>query len=400
MVDEYQVLADYLAGRLADWTPTISADALYENLTDGDESNDPLIISVRAPEIYAVGHIQGAVNIPWKTIADPDNLAKLPMDRQIVVYCYTGHTGQVAATLLMSFGYDVTNLKFGMMGWSNDPDVVGTTPFSEAPGYPTETEAHELTGSYDPPVLDTGESDGAAIAIARAQQFLADWSPTISAEAVYENLTDGDDSNNPFLISVRAPDIYAVGHVQGAVDIPWKSIADTSLLAGVPSDQPIVDYCYTGHTGQVAATILKLLGYDVQNMKFGMMGWSNDLDVVGTTPFSAAPGYPTETEAHTLPEKTMRVVGRDSCPLPHGRFHEENVAPPGSRSGSAHPAAVLVYQRYRGHDDVDGGHDDRAGAFGAGLRHQGQQQLRRLSHRPGVAPGDGRRTGGGEPQRR
>jgi rhodanese-related sulfurtransferase/uncharacterized protein YceK len=301
MVDEYQVLADYLAGRLADWTPTISADALYENLTDGDESNDPLIISVRAPEIYAVGHIQGAVNIPWKTIADPDNLAKLPMDRQIVVYCYTGHTGQVAATLLMSFGYDVTNLKFGMMGWSNDPDVVGTTPFSEAPGYPTETEAHELTGSYDPPVLDTGESDGAAIAIARAQQFLADWSPTISAEAVYENLTDGDDSNNPFLISVRAPDIYAVGHVQGAVDIPWKSIADTSLLAGVPSDQPIVDYCYTGHTGQVAATILKLLGYDVQNMKFGMMGWSNDLDVVGTTPFSAAPGYPTETEAHTLP---------------------------------------------------------------------------------------------------
>jgi len=301
MVDEYQVLADYLAGRLADWAPTISADALYENLTDGDTSNDPLIISVRAPDIYAVGHIQGAVNIPWREIANPDNLAKLPMDRQIVVYCYTGHTGQVAATLLMSFGYDVTNLKFGMMGWSDDPDVVGTTPFTAAPGYPTETEAHELTGSYDPPVLDTGESEGAAIAIARAQQFLADWSPTISAEALYENLTDGDTSNDPFIISVRAPDIYAVGHIQGAVDIPWKSIADTSLLAGIPSDQPIVDYCYTGHTGQVGAVILKLLGYDVQNMKFGMMGWSDDLDVVGTTPFSAAAGYPTETEAHTLP---------------------------------------------------------------------------------------------------
>ncbi len=301
MVDEYQVLADYLAGRLADWAPTISADALYENLTDGDTSNDPLIISVRAPDIYAVGHIQGAVNIPWREIANPDNLAKLPMDRQIVVYCYTGHTGQVAATLLMSFGYDVTNLKFGMMGWSDDPDVVGTTPFTAAPGYPTETEAHELTGSYDPPVLDTGESEGAAIAIARAQQFLADWSPTISAEALYENLTDGDTSNDPFIISVRAPDIYAVGHIQGAVDIPWKSIADTSLLAGIPSDQPIVDYCYTGHTGQVGAVILKLLGYDVQNMKFGMMGWSDDLDVLATAPFSKALGYPTETEAHALP---------------------------------------------------------------------------------------------------
>jgi sulfur-carrier protein adenylyltransferase/sulfurtransferase len=300
-VDEFTVLADYLAGRLADWSPTIAADALYDNLTDGDTSNDPLIISVRAPEIYAVGHIQGAVNIPWRSIADPANLAKLPMDRQIVVYCYTGHTGQVAATLLMSFGYDVTNLKFGMMGWSSDPDVVGTTPFSAAAGYPTETTPHELTGLYPAPVLDTGETEGAQIAIARAQQFLADWSPTIAADALYDNLTDGDDSNNPFIISVRAPDIYAVGHIQGAVNIPWRSIADTGLLSSVPSDMPIVDYCYTGHTGQVSAVILKLLGYDVTNLKFGMMGWSSDPDVVGTTPFSAAAGYPTETTPNELP---------------------------------------------------------------------------------------------------
>jgi hypothetical protein len=62
-----------------------------------------------------------------------------------------------------------------------------------------------------------------------------------------------------------------------------------------------VDYCYTGHTGQVGAVILKLLGYDVQNMKFGMMGWSDDLDVLATAPFSNALGYPTETEAHALP---------------------------------------------------------------------------------------------------
>lgn len=301
MVDEYQVLADYLAGRLADWAPTISADVLYENLTDGDTSNDPLIISVRSPDDYAKGHIAGAVNIPWREIANAENLAKLPMDRQIVVYCYTGHTGQIAATLLMSFGYNVTNLKYGMMGWSSDPEVVATTPFSAAMGYPTETTPNELSGSYDPPVLDTGESEGAAIAIARAQEFLADWSPITSAEALYENLTDGDTSNDPLIISVRAPDIYAVGHVQGAVNIPWKSIADTSLLASIPADATIVDYCYTGHTGQVAAVILKLLGYDVQNMKFGMMGWSGDLDVLGTTPFSAAAGYPTETEAHTLP---------------------------------------------------------------------------------------------------
>jgi len=301
MVDEFEVLSTWLTGQLADWSPTISAEALYENLTDGDTSNDPFIISVRAPDIYAVGHIEGAVNIPWRTIADSEVLSNLPTDRQIVVYCYTGHTGQVAATLLRSFGYDVTNLKFGMMGWSSDPDVVGTTPFSAAMGYPTVTDPTELGSGYSPPVLDTGKTEGADIAIARARQFLPDWSPTISAEALYENLTDGDMSNDPFIISVRAPDIYAVGHIEGAVDIPWRSIADPSMLAGVPTDGTIVDYCYTGHTGQVSAVALKLLGYDVQNLKFGMMGWSSDLDVVGTTPFSAAMGYPTVTEATPFP---------------------------------------------------------------------------------------------------
>ena len=61
--------------------PVISADALYENLNDGDTSNDPFIVSVRSAEHYALGHIPGAINIPWKQIAEPENLAKLPTDQ-------------------------------------------------------------------------------------------------------------------------------------------------------------------------------------------------------------------------------------------------------------------------------------------------------------------------------
>ena len=86
------------------WAPTISADALFENLNDGDTSNDPVVVSVRAADDYALGHIAGAINIPWNQIANPENLAKLPTDKPIVVYCYTGHTGQVAATVLKHAG--------------------------------------------------------------------------------------------------------------------------------------------------------------------------------------------------------------------------------------------------------------------------------------------------------
>jgi hypothetical protein len=92
-----------------------------------------------------LGHIPGAINIPWTKIADPENLAKLPADKPIVVYCYTGHTGQAAATVLGMLGYDVLNLKYGMMGWTANDEVLDTARFDPAtqPDYPVVTAAAE-----------------------------------------------------------------------------------------------------------------------------------------------------------------------------------------------------------------------------------------------------------------
>jgi rhodanese-related sulfurtransferase len=299
VMSETDVLAAEISAQLADWSPVIGAEALFDNLSDGDASNDPFIVSVRSPEHYELGHVPGAVNIPWKTIADPGNLAALPTDRQIVVYCYTGHTGQVAATLLRVFGYDAVNLKFGMMGWTADDEVLATARYLAAAGYPTSTEPVEASGMFAPPEIMTGESDAVAIAIARAQAFLADWSPVIGAEALFDNLSDGDESNDPFVLSVRSAEHYALGHIEGAVNIGWKVVADNLDL--LPTDEQIVVYCYTGHTGQVAATVLALLGYDVTNLKFGMMGWTDDDEVLATGRYSGAPDYPLETEVNPLP---------------------------------------------------------------------------------------------------
>ena len=47
---------------------TIAADALYENLNDGDASNDPYVISVRQPEDYAAGHIQHGEHQPRRRV--------------------------------------------------------------------------------------------------------------------------------------------------------------------------------------------------------------------------------------------------------------------------------------------------------------------------------------------
>ena len=70
-----------------------------------------------------MGHIPGAINIPWREVAKQENLAKLPKDRQIVVYCYTGHTASQITALLNILGYDTINLKFGMTSWTINKDI-------------------------------------------------------------------------------------------------------------------------------------------------------------------------------------------------------------------------------------------------------------------------------------
>ena len=92
-------------------------------LNDGDESNDPYIISVRSAEDYAKGHIPGAVNYDPKTMFTPEVLATIPTDKPIVVYCYTGQTASQVVSSLNLLGYDASNLVHGMSMWSSDPNV-------------------------------------------------------------------------------------------------------------------------------------------------------------------------------------------------------------------------------------------------------------------------------------
>jgi rhodanese-related sulfurtransferase len=286
----------------SDKAPVISADALFENLNDGDTSNDPFVVSVRAPDAYALGHIPGAINVPWKTIAEPDNLAKLPTDKQIVVYCYTGHTGQIATTVLNLLGYDAINLKFGMMGWTKDDTVLGTARYSldTSGDYRLETEPNEATETYDFPTVSTGASDDFEIVRVAADNWVKNAeAPIIPASALFENMNDGDESNDYLVLSVRGADHYALGHVPGAINIGWKAVAKSENMAKLPPDQPIAVYCYTGHTGMVAATVLGIMGYDSHNVKFGMMGWTKDDTVLATARFDPAtqPDYRLETAA-------------------------------------------------------------------------------------------------------
>lgn len=69
------------------------------------------VIDVREPEEYQSGHVNGALNIPpSELMTGAEQLADLPKDREIIVYCRTGSRSNVAMNILGTLGFtNVTN---------------------------------------------------------------------------------------------------------------------------------------------------------------------------------------------------------------------------------------------------------------------------------------------------
>jgi len=76
--------------------------------------SDYFVLDVRSNSAYCGGHIIGAVNIPYAMVAEPYNLAKLPVDQPILVVCGTGMLSSQVAPILGMMGYQVRILTTAM----------------------------------------------------------------------------------------------------------------------------------------------------------------------------------------------------------------------------------------------------------------------------------------------
>ena len=82
-----------------------------------DNLNDYFVLDVRGKSEFEASHIPNASNIPAGYIVD--NLNKLPADKPIVVHCASGDRSAIAASVLLSAGFDnVVNLTCGFNGWN------------------------------------------------------------------------------------------------------------------------------------------------------------------------------------------------------------------------------------------------------------------------------------------
>ncbi len=255
----------------------ISSKNLLPKMLGADR---PLIVSVRKAEDFAIGHIAGAVNIPFGTLFENASLSKLPKDNKTIVYCYTGHTASQATALLNLCGYDATNLEWGIMGWTKDTTVAITQFANPESDLPVETTANEPTATYVRPSVDvTSSSVDSEIIKAACNAYASAGPKNTTAGDLLNLIMDGDDSNDPVIVSVRSPEQYAKGHIPGAINISFKEIAKVENLEKLNPGKQIVVYCDTGRTASQATAILNTLGYDASNLLWGMTGWTTDPEI-------------------------------------------------------------------------------------------------------------------------
>jgi rhodanese-related sulfurtransferase len=93
-------------------------------ITADEIFSDPqkyFVINLERKDKYENGHIPGAVRYkPEATLGFPEEMATIPFDRTVVVYCGTGHNSGFATAFLRLFGYDARTLKYGNNSFMHD----------------------------------------------------------------------------------------------------------------------------------------------------------------------------------------------------------------------------------------------------------------------------------------
>ncbi len=82
---------------------------------------DFVLLDVRSPELYASGHVLGAVNLPHGRIVER-NLAHYPPETLFVTYCAGPHCNGAdkAAVRLARLGRPVKKMIGGITGWIDE----------------------------------------------------------------------------------------------------------------------------------------------------------------------------------------------------------------------------------------------------------------------------------------
>lgn len=229
--DLVAAIDDHVSTLPEGWGTVGDVEALKEALT----VENTVLIDVREPGEYEEGHIEGAINIPIRELAQ--SLELIPTDRPVIVYCASGWRAGMAYSTLRLMGYDnVSAWTPGWAGWSAAEEPVSTDA--------VEPETFGDPG-FEPELVEA--VDGFLSTL--PEGFL-----TNSLEGVQDLVADG-----AALVDMREPEEYEEGSIPDAISVPIRSMVSTD--AEVPQDRPVVVYCQSGYRAAMALPMYHLLGY-------------------------------------------------------------------------------------------------------------------------------------------
>jgi rhodanese-related sulfurtransferase len=254
-----------------------------------NETSQVYIIDIRTAADFALGHIHNAHNVLFADLLTHIKGVDLTPYSKVAIVCYTGQTASYGASLLRLMGYSkVFAMKWGMSAWNVDFAAKWNTAIANGNAYAsqfvTTATAKAAVGSL--PTLSTGKTTGQEILEARVATLLTEgFTP-----AAVTNATVFGGLATYYIVNYWPAAQYAdPGHIPGAMQYePKQSMKLAVDLKTLPTNKPVVVYCYTGQTSAYLAAYLRLLGYDAKSLLYGGNGMIYDLMVAKSmTVFSA-----------------------------------------------------------------------------------------------------------------
>lgn len=274
-INEFEMLSGHLESGSASslqWVNSLSGWIVnYGDIKDN--LSDYFILDIRSSEDFNnLGHLTDAVNSTMAGMFD----AVASTTKPILVVCYSGQSASYAHTLLRLKGHEAYVLKFGMsiVDVKYDKWTANCNKYaSVGDGSAWVTTASEKLPQFDYPTLSTGKKTAEEILDDRIDAAIAQWGECLTnAQNVadnlnnynvitYWNLTDADVGGNPFTV---------LGHFDGAYQVPMKTMKTTQYLSALDPDGTNILYCWTGQTAAATISYLRVLGYDVKSVAFGV----------------------------------------------------------------------------------------------------------------------------------
>lgn len=129
------------------------------------------------------------------------------------------------------------------------------------------------------PAIDSSANAMSATSAATPADAIAHFSGLLAFETDCWDVHDALSRNvdDFVLLDVRSPELFAQGHIEGAVNLPHGRIVERNL-AGYPSDTLFVTYCAGPHCNGADKGALRLasLGRPVKKMIGGVTGWFDE----------------------------------------------------------------------------------------------------------------------------